>query len=112
MSKSPDDVIKLAEEMHEKVPFQETVKRKYHKSDGLVSIEMHIPQGVWIGKHRHSYSHLSFLSQGVVELQVGGVKSIIQAPACVEIKAGFDHTVLAVTDTVWYCTHATDYYDL
>jgi len=33
---------------------------------------------------------------------------IVEAPACVEIKAGENHGVKAITNVVWYCVHATD----
>jgi hypothetical protein len=33
---------------------------------------------------------------------------IIEAPSCVEIKAGLTHGVKAITDCVWFCIHATD----
>ena len=29
-------------------------------------------------------------------------------PACITIKAGIPHGVLAVTDIVWFCVHATN----
>ena len=33
---------------------------------------------------------------------------VIEAPACVEIKAGMTHGVKAITDCVWFCIHSTD----
>ena len=33
---------------------------------------------------------------------------VIEAPACIEIKAGLTHGVKAITDCVWFCIHATD----
>jgi len=33
---------------------------------------------------------------------------IVEAPACIEIKAGLTHGVKAITDCVWFCIHATD----
>ena len=37
-----------------------------------------------------------------------GENHIIEAPACIEIKAGMYHGVKALTDVVWYCIHSTD----
>jgi quercetin dioxygenase-like cupin family protein len=84
------------------------IKSTFFESDGLFSVEMRIPAGLIVGKHSHSYSHLSFLSKGKVELDVDGNKSIVEAPACVNIVAGKAHAISAITDVVWYCTHATD----
>jgi len=33
---------------------------------------------------------------------------IVNAPACIEIRAGLTHGVKAITDCVWFCIHATD----
>ena len=39
---------------------------------------------------------------------VDGVKSIVEAPACLTIAAGKHHGIKSITDVVWYCVHATD----
>ncbi len=36
---------------------------------------------------------------------------IVNAPACIEIRAGLTHGVKAITDCVWFCIHATDEQD-
>lgn len=79
-----------------------------HESDGLWTKEMHIPAGIAIGKEMHDYSHQSFLGKGRVRLHRDDKVEIIDAPAILEIKAGVWHTVEAITDAVWYCTHNTD----
>jgi len=33
---------------------------------------------------------------------------IVNAPACIEIRAGMTHGVKAITDCVWFCIHSTD----
>jgi quercetin dioxygenase-like cupin family protein len=79
----------------------------HHDSDGLYSKEMHIPAGVAMGKETHPYSHLSFLAKGRVRLVAGDNEREIEAPACINVQAGVEHAVIALTDAVWFCTHAT-----
>lgn len=81
---------------------------KHHETDGLIVKEMHIPAGVAVGKEKHDYSHFSFLGKGQVRLIKDDAEEIVGAPACIEVKAGVWHTVIAITDAVWFCTHATD----
>ena len=85
------------------------IKKFYHEADGLMSMEVHIPAGVELGKHVHNYSHLSFLAKGKVYLLVEGEKVIeLEAPFCLNIKKNKQHSIQAITDAVWFCTHATD----
>lgn len=88
---------------------RKVVEKVYHESDGLVSLEMRIPSGLVVGKHMHSYSHLSFLSKGTVRLIVEGREDrVIDSPACVNIEKNLHHAIEALTDVVWFCTHATN----
>jgi len=48
------------------------------------------------------------LASGSVEMVVDGVKSIVDAPACLTIAADKHHGIKSLTDVVWYCVHATD----
>jgi quercetin dioxygenase-like cupin family protein len=48
------------------------------------------------------------LAKGKVAVMKGEVVEIVEAPACIEIKAGVTHGVKALTDCVWFCIHATD----
>lgn len=80
----------------------------HHFSDGLYAKESVFPAGTAILKHTHSYSHLSILAKGKVVVLRGEDLDIIEAPACIEIKAGLTHGVKAITDCVWFCIHATD----
>ena len=59
-------------------------------------------------KHTHTFSHLSILAKGKVAVLRGSEIDIVDAPACIEIKAGMTHGVKAITDCVWFCIHATD----
>lgn len=80
----------------------------HHFSDGLYAKEMRFSAGQAILKHTHNFSHLSILAKGKVAVLVGDEIEIVNAPACIEIKAGLVHGVKAVEDCVWYCIHATD----
>ena len=80
----------------------------HHFSDGLYAKQMIIPADTMILKHTHSFSHLSILASGKVAVMRGDEVDVIEAPACIEIKAGLVHGVKALTDCVWFCVHATD----
>ena len=77
-------------------------------ADGLYAKETHIPAGMRLGKHTHSYTHFSILAKGFVKVTANGTWTMYQAPACIEIKANIEHEVQAVTDATWYCVHGTD----
>ena len=80
----------------------------HHFSDGLYAKQTVIPAGTAILKHTHTFSHLSILAVGKVAVMKGAFVEIVEAPACIEIKAGVTHGIKAVTDCVWFCIHATD----
>lgn len=80
----------------------------HHFSDGLYAKESFFKAGMEIIKHTHSFSHLSILAMGKVAILRGTELDIVEAPACIEIKAGITHGVKAITDCVWFCIHATD----
>ena len=80
----------------------------HHFSDGLYAKQAVIQAGTAILKHTHSFSHLSILASGKVAVMKGETVQIIEAPACIEIHAGLEHGIKAITDCVWFCIHATD----
>jgi len=80
----------------------------HHFADQLYAKETHISEGQTLVQHQHTYSHFGVLAKGKVILANAGESQIIEAPACIEIKAGLNHGVKALTDCVWYCIHATD----
>ena len=80
----------------------------HHFSDGLYAKESSFEAGTAILKHTHDFSHLSILAKGKVAVMRGEEIDVIEAPACIEIKAGLIHGVKAITDCVWFCIHATD----
>lgn len=80
----------------------------HHFSDGLYAKEAFVPEGTAILKHTHDFSHLSILAKGKVVVMAGDDATVVDAPACIEIKAGVTHGIKALTDCVWFCIHATD----
>lgn len=85
-----------------------TKEIRHHFSDGLYAKEAIFPAGVGIIKHVHSFSHLSILAKGKVEVITETGIETISAPACIEIKAGLTHGIQAIEDCVWFCIHATE----
>jgi quercetin dioxygenase-like cupin family protein len=80
----------------------------HHFAGGVYCKETHIPAGVKLTQHKHSFDHLSVLAHGRVRLSVDGQSREIAAPAFLTIAAGKAHEVEAITDAVWGCQHATD----
>jgi quercetin dioxygenase-like cupin family protein len=80
----------------------------HHFSDHLYAKRISLKAGESVRKHCHSYSHLSLLASGRVVLERNGVKTWHDGDECINIAAGVDHTITAITDAVWYCIHATD----
>lgn len=80
----------------------------HHFSSGVYAKETRIPAGYVLVQHAHKHDHLSILASGSVEMVIDGVKSVVQAPACLTIAAGKHHGIKSLTDVVWYCVHATE----
>jgi len=81
---------------------------EHYFSDGLYAKETHISAGQMLMQHKHNYSHFGIIAKGKVVVVKEGDIQIVEAPACIDIKAGENHGVKAITDVVWYCVHATD----
>jgi quercetin dioxygenase-like cupin family protein len=80
----------------------------HHFSDGLYAKEVHISDGEMLMQHKHEYSHFGILAKGRVVFVKDGDIQIIDAPACLDIVAGQNHGIKAMTDCVWFCIHHTD----
>jgi quercetin dioxygenase-like cupin family protein len=85
---------------------------QHHFGGGVYAKETRIPAGYLAVQHAHKFDHLSVLASGAVEVIVDGESIEYIAPACLTIAAGKEHSVLALTDVVWYCIHATDCTDI
>lgn len=81
---------------------------KHHFSSGVYAKETRIPAGQWLVSHAHEFDHLSILASGTVEVIVDNSQKIITGPACLTIQANKHHGVKAITDSVWFCVHATE----
>ena len=84
------------------------MKINHYFGGGVYAKETRIPAGQILVQHKHEHDHLSVLASGTVEVQIDGIKSRLEGPACITIKAGAHHGVRTLTDVVWYCIHATD----
>lgn len=79
----------------------------HHFTAGGVYVrEQKLLAGQIANKHVHDYDHLSYLVQGEASIEIDGDLSILRAPAMLEVKAGKQHRIHALTDIVWLCIHA------
>lgn len=74
---------------------------------GTYAKEYRLKAGEEAVTHRHRFNHLSILAQGEVVVTAGKVAYPLRGPAAIEIVAGVEHSIRAVTTAVWYCIHAT-----
>ena len=80
----------------------------HHFSDGLYAKQMSIPKGSIACQHKHEYDHLSVLAQGKVRVLFDEDKvEVYEAPACINIRKGINHTIMAIEDSTWFCIHHT-----
>jgi hypothetical protein len=86
---------------------------KHHKSHGIHALEMEVEAGNYVCTHKHKYDHLSILAKGkaIVKTLENGelVARMFDATHCpqtIEIKAELKHSIVAVTDIVWFCIHS------
>lgn len=75
-------------------------------SSGITLIEWRFKAGMVMLSEIHDYDHLSILISGEAILRTDGVEKALKGPCTVEIKAGVEHALYAVTDVVWDCIHS------
>ncbi len=88
----------------------------HHFGGGVYAKEARIPAGTMLVQHSHPHAHLSVLAAGRVSVkQVDMLRGLFearevehQAPACITIPAGVQHSVTAITDATWMCIHQSD----
>lgn len=80
----------------------------HHQTGGVYCKECHLLAGIKFEQHRHKFSHMSILSQGVAIVEVDGVCKEYTAPAVLKIEANKIHSVTAVTPVIWNCIHAIE----
>lgn len=105
---------KQIERLHQSLigQFDIDIGTTHHFSQGLYAKEMMIPASYIVGGHAHNYDHLSILAKGHVIVVADGERVEYKAPACINIKASVHHMIKALTDSVWFCIHATDEKDI
>jgi mannose-6-phosphate isomerase-like protein (cupin superfamily) len=79
----------------------------HHFAGGLYCKETHIPAGVKLMQHKHSFDHLSVLAKGRALVTVDGMSTEYAEGSFLTIVAGKVHEVTALTDVVWGCLHAS-----
>lgn len=70
--------------------------------------QMVLPAGHCAETHEHQYDHISILATGEVVVCIDGVRERHVGPTALVIPAGKVHRIDAITDSVWFCVHATD----
>ena len=85
---------------------------KHYFSDSLYAKEIHVPANMMIVQHKHNYDHLGVLAKGKVRVTYKNEVLEIEGPYCFNIEKNKHHGILALTDCVWYCIHATDETDI
>jgi len=73
---------------------------------GVIRREYRIAAGTLLISDTHAYDHLSILLSGQAVLKCDGEIRTLTAPCMVEIKAGVEHALYAVTECCWDCLHA------
>lgn len=92
-------------------PFSDVIPHEniqHHFTAGVYAKEVHIPAGMLLVSHSHPHDHLSILASGRIVLTVNGVATEMTGPRAINILARHEHTVVALTDSVWFCIHATE----
>lgn len=80
---------------------------KHYFSGREYAKQMTLPAGHYAETHKHTHDHLSILASGRVLVTVDGATSAHEGPTCITIPAGAAHRIDAVTDSEWFCVHAT-----
>jgi quercetin dioxygenase-like cupin family protein len=81
---------------------------KRHFIGGVYAAEFHIKAGERFLTHRHKHDHMSILVSGIAQVSTGSETRTYQGPEIIEIKAGTNHGLEAITDVAWFCIHAVD----
>jgi quercetin dioxygenase-like cupin family protein len=70
--------------------------------------QMTLPAGHYAETHEHQYDHISILAAGEVLVCIDGAVTKLVGPTAIVIPANKIHRIDAITDSVWFCVHATD----
>lgn len=78
---------------------------EFYFADNLAAKRFLLSKGDKIGKHIHSYSHLSILGYGSVRVETPEGSKVYDAGDCIVIKANTEHHIIALEDSAWFCIH-------
>jgi quercetin dioxygenase-like cupin family protein len=81
------------------------VKSTHHT---LAVMKSHIPAGVELTQHVHSYDHDSLLVSGIATVKVGDSEKQYEGPHMLKIPSGVEHKVTSQTNCEWWCMHEID----
>lgn len=88
---------------------------QFHGGDeangGVFAVETRIPPGFCLEAHRHKHGHMSVLAKGEALVTINGVSQRHVGPCVITVPADVQHSVVSVTDVVWYCLWAGDLVD-
>ncbi len=84
------------------------LKIQHYFSGREYAKQMVLPAGFYADTHTHNYDHLSVLAHGIVKVLIGDEELVHTGPTCLVIPANAVHRIEAITDSVWFCIHATD----
>lgn len=88
--------------------FEFDPKIQHHFSSGVYAKQMVLPKDYFVISHSHNFDHLSILASGSVIVRTDESEQQYDGPACLTIKANTHHEITALTDSVWFCVHATE----
>ena len=80
---------------------------EFFEADNLFAQRHILSKGDKIGKHIHSYSHLSILGYGSVRVNTPQSSKVYDAGDCIVITENTEHTIVALEDSCWFCIHTT-----
>jgi len=80
---------------------------KHHFTAGIYIREDELRAQHSVETHKHNYDHLGILGSGRAAVELDRHVTVYEGPCVVEIKAGKEHRITALTDITWFCVHAT-----
>ena len=78
---------------------------EFFTADNLFAKRHILSKGDKIGKHIHTYSHISILGYGSVRVETLEGSRVYDAGDCIVIKANTEHHITALEDSAWFCIH-------
>lgn len=79
-----------------------------HHGAGIGAKQVLLKAGMQVVQHKHRYAHLSILIYGRVQVSTDEWSKDLEGPVSIVIEANINHMVIAHTDALWLCVHATE----